>query len=96
MPIKSIVRSESAGVFLGELTNHDPATGTVEMTNVRRLWRWAGAASISQLAVDGVSKPDECKFPVEVHRMVIAKVIEIVPCTPKAQRSLEEVPIWSE
>ena len=94
--IKSIVRSESAGVFFGEVMEHDRQTGTVDMQHARRLWRWAGAATISQLAVDGTSNPGGCKFPVEVHRMVIARVIEVVPCTAKAQKSLEEVPIWSE
>ncbi|MCF0120546.1 MAG: hypothetical protein HUJ65_02815, partial [Oscillospiraceae bacterium] len=34
----------------------------VELTQCRRIWYWSGAASLSQLANDGVRKPDECKF----------------------------------
>lgn len=95
MPIKSIVRSESAGVFFGVVENHDTANGTVEMADARRIWYWSGAASLSQLAVEGTKRPEDCKFPVAVRRMVIAKVIEVIPCTSQAQRNLEEVPIWS-
>lgn len=64
------------------------------MTNVRRLWFWAGANSLSQLAVDGVAKPEECKFTVYVPEMTILGVIEIIPCTDKAIASIEGVKEW--
>ncbi len=90
-----IVRSESAGVFCGILTRSDlEHGGVVEMENARRLWYWAGAASLSQLAVDGTSKPSECKFPTAVPKISIAKVVEIIPCTEKAIQTINSVPIW--
>lgn len=56
-----IVRTYSAGVFAGYLKNRNGKE--VEMINARRIWYWEGAASLSQLAMDGTSKPDGCKFP---------------------------------
>ena len=87
-----IVRTYSAGVFAGELVSR---TGReVIMKNARRLWYWSGAASLSQLAVDGVKFPGECKFPVEVPHVELLEAIEILDVSPQARRSIAEVPIW--
>ena len=56
-----IVRTRSAGVHAGELISHNKKG--VELKNARRLWYWDGAASLSQLAMEGVSRPENCKFP---------------------------------
>lgn len=89
---KVIVRSDRAGVFYGEIKERNG--NEVTMTNVRRIWYWEGAASISQLAVDGTSKPQNCKFTIYVPEMIILGVIEIIPCTEKAMRSIEGVREW--
>lgn len=87
-----IVRTQSAGVFAGYIKAR---TGQeVTMVNARRLWYWVGAASLSQLSMDGVAKPKECKFPVAVLSIDLFQVIEILPCTQKAINSIAEVPIW--
>ena len=57
-----IIRADRAGVFFGHIAERDG--DEVTMTDVRRIWYWDGAASLSQLAVDGVSKPKNCKFTV--------------------------------
>ena len=62
-----IVRTYSAGVFAGELESRKGQE--VVMRNARRLWYWDGAASLSQLAMEGTSKPQNCKFPCEVDRV---------------------------
>lgn len=89
-----IVRSTNAGVFMGQIKSKDLKNGVVEMKNARRLWYWAGAASLSQLALDGVSKPDDCKFPQALPSITVLGVIEIIPCTPAAVRSVNAVPVW--
>lgn len=89
---KVIVRADRAGVFFGEIKERNGSE--VVMTNVRRLWYWDGAASLSQLAVDGVSKPQNCKFTVTVEELVILGVIEIIPCTQKAIDSINSVEAW--
>lgn len=86
-----IVRTQSAGVFAGYLKEKNGAE--VTLVNARRLWYWEGAASLSQLAVDGVNKPKSCKFPVEVPQIEVTR-IEIIPCTDKARRSIASVEIW--
>lgn len=87
-----IVRTYSAGVFAGTLVSKEGKE--VELANARRLWQWYGAASISQLAVDGTSQPTKCKFPCEVLKLVITEAIEIAYCTQKAMESIKAVPVW--
>lgn len=89
-----IIRSESAGVFFGGLVEKNLAEGWVKLSNARRCWYWSGAASLSQLAVDGTSKPKDCKFPVAVSELTVTKVIEILPLTTKAFESLNSVSVW--
>lgn len=87
-----IVRTYSAGVFAGELVSRKGQE--VVMKNARRLWYWKGAASLSQLAVEGVKYPTECKFPIAVPRVELPQAIEILDVTPKAREIIEEVPVW--
>lgn len=88
-----IVRTKNAGVFFGEVIAK--VGQEVIMRNARRLWYWSGAASLSQLAMEGVSRPQECKFPVAVDMVTLFEVIEILDTTEKAQQSINAVPIWS-
>lgn len=88
-----IVRAQGAGVFAGELVSRN---GTeVELKNSRRLWYWSGAASLSELAVRGTSRPQDCKFPVVVPEQTVTGVLEVLTCTPAARASIESVKEWS-
>lgn len=87
-----IVRTYSAGVFAGYLKSRKDKEVVLE--NARRLWYWDGAASLSQLSVDGVSKPENCKFPCEVASVTLTEAIEVLPVTNKARLSIAGVPIW--
>lgn len=87
-----IVRTYSAGVFAGFLESRAGQEGI--MRQVRRLWYWDGAASLSQLAVDGVSKPQNCKFPCPVDKIELTQIVEIISCTETAKKSISEVKIW--
>lgn len=89
---KVIVRADRAGVFYGEIKERNGSE--VVMTNVRRLWYWDGAASLSQLATEGTTVPSKCKFTVYVPEMTILGVIEIIPCSEKACASIEGVKEW--
>lgn len=89
---KVIVRGDRSGVFFGTLVEKNGRE--VKLTDCRRLWRWDGAASISQLAVDGTVAPENCNFPTPVSEIEILDVIEIIPCTEKAIKSIENVPVW--
>ena len=89
---KVIVRGDKSGVFYGTLAAQNGQE--VELKNCRRLWYWSGAASISQLARDGVKNPEECKFTVGVDEILILDVIEIIACTEEAKSSIEGVKEW--
>ena len=87
-----IVRTYSAGVFAGYVEKREGKEGVIRQA--RRLWKWSGAASLSQLAVDGVANPSDCKFPCEVESTELTEIIEVIPCTKKAQESINSVTIW--
>lgn len=89
-----IIRSQNAGVFYGYLESRKG--DEVVLRQSRRVWYWSGAASLSQLAVDGTSKPKDCKFPVAVDRHTILQVIEVLPLTAKAKKSLDGVAVWQQ
>jgi len=87
-----IVRSDRAGVFAGEIESRNGRE--IVMKNARRLWRWSGASECLQLAMDGVSKPEGCKFSVVVPVVTVLDVIEFTPASAKAQKSIMEVAEW--
>lgn len=87
-----IVRSNSAGVFAGILTEKDG--GEVVLTDCRRIWYWDGAATLSQLAAEGVKRPNLCKFTMPIEEILVREVVEIIPTTDEAEKIIREVPIW--
>jgi hypothetical protein len=89
-----IVRTYSAGVFAGYLVSRKGQE--VVLKNARRIWYWDGAASLSQLAMEGSSKPQNCKFPAPVDRVELLQAIEILDCTEAAQKNIEQVVIWKQ
>jgi hypothetical protein len=87
-----IVRTYSAGVFAGFLESRSGQE--VVLRNARRLWYWDGAASLSQLAMEGTKKPENCKFPCAVDKVLLLQAIEILDVTEKSKKSIEGVPVW--
>lgn len=87
-----IIRTDRAGVFAGYVKSRNGSEAT--LADVRRLWYWHGAASLSQLAMEGTSRPRDCKFTVVVPEMVVLGVIEIIPCTEAAEKSIRGVSVW--
>lgn len=89
---KVIVRGDRSGVFFGTLVSKDGRE--VKLEKCRRLWYWDGAASISQIAMEGVKNPIECKFTVIVDEIIIMDAIEIILCTDNAIKNIEDVRVW--
>ena len=89
-----IVRTYSAGVHFGFLKKREGKE--VTLINSRRVWYWNGAASLSQLAMEGTSLPNDCKFPCIVKEIILTEAIEIIPLTEKAKNNLYGVPIWKK
>lgn len=89
---KVIVRADKAGVFFGTLTKKEG--NEVQLVNVRKLYYWSGAAAVEQIALDGVAKPNECKITVVNNEITISNYIQILTCTDKAIKNLENVKEW--
>lgn len=89
-----IVRGKNSGVFAGNIKERNGSE--ILMENVRRLWYWDGACSISQLAQEGTSKPHNCKFAMAVDEILILDAIEIDTCTKKAEESIKGVFVWKK
>lgn len=87
-----IVRGDRSGVFFGNIKERNGREVTLE--NVRRLWYWSGASSISQLAKEGTKCPQNCKFTVTVDEILVLDAIEIDKCSAKAVKSIKEVSEW--
>ena len=88
-----IVRTYSAGVFAGNVESREGKE--VIIKNARRLWYWDGACSLSELALTGTKRPDDCKFTVIVDEIEVIEAIEIIPCTEEAEASIKGVKVWS-
>lgn len=89
----ALVRGDRSGVFCGVIAAEDGRT--VELTECRHIWYWAGAANVAEMSISGVARPGECKIVAPVGRLRVLDAIEVVDCTPEAEASLRAVPVWS-
>ena len=90
----SMVRTYSAGVFYGKVESLEGQHAVVK--DARRVYSWAGASTLSELATHGTANPDGCKFPCAVDEVTLTQVIEIIPMTDKAKKSLDGVKVWTQ
>lgn len=84
---KVIIRTYSAGVWFGELSQKD--RNEVILLNARRMWAWWAkeGISLSSVAVNGIKK-DKSKI-AEAVESVWLEAIEIIPCTNAAIELIE-------
>lgn len=91
-----IVRTYSAGVFAGYLTDRSNNGQRGTVLEARRLWYWSGASSLSEASQQGFMNPDKCKFPQEVPEVELTNIIEVIPCSEKAKNSIKGIKIWTQ
>ncbi len=91
-----IIRTYSAGVHMGYLKAKESTLAgmEVELINTRRLYKWAGALTISELAAVGTTNPQGCQFTMAIPSITLV-AIEIVPVTDIAFNSLTAVQVWT-
>lgn len=89
-----VIRSSPSGCWMGRLVSRSGSE--VILADARRLWYWAGASTLSQLAIDGVQRPSDCKFPKAVPLVTVLEVCEIIPATAAAVASIASVPDWQQ
>lgn len=92
----AIVRCQGAGVFMAQVVSRSKDGLQAKLKDSRRLWYWAGAASLSQLAVEGTKKPHECKFPIPMPEQEVTGVLEVIPMTDAAVKNMKAVPVWAQ
>ena len=85
-------RTENAGVFAGYLKSRNGRE--VVLQDARRIWYWKGAASLSQLAMEGTKNPADCKFACPVDEVLLTELIEMIPITQKAKSNIDAVKEW--
>lgn len=89
-----VIRSKDSGCHAGFLEAEDG--NTITLVHSRRLWFWSGAASLSQLAQEGVKSPDSCKFPQAVPSITVYGCCEKIPSSEQARESIEGVKPWKK
>jgi hypothetical protein len=92
---KVIIRTYSAGAHFGTLVSEENSAGGIHVTleNSRRIWKWSGANSLSELATLGTSSPADCNFSIPVKKIKLL-AIEIIYMTDEAVESFENVNNW--
>ena len=86
-----IARIERAGVFHGTLDYLDAEI--IRMKDVRRIYSWEGALSVTDMAVNGISR-GKITPPVSVVEFMSNNIIELNKCSEKATRSIESIQTW--
>lgn len=91
-----LIRSAQSGVHFGLLQfEHDAPHGfSVVLKDSRRVHYWEGAASLSQMAMDGISNHSASRIAMQLPEIKIGWVIEIIPLTEEAFNNLTNAPVW--
>lgn len=92
-----IIRTYSAGVWFGFLKEYDRKNNFAILQNARKIYYWSGAASLSQMATEGVKNPNSCKFTITItdeDGIGLPQVIEVLPCTEVAVLNIKAVKEW--
>lgn len=85
MGVYILVRSDKAGVFVGRLVTTGANGNILGLEDARRIRYWEGAIDCSDLAVNGMKKPDESRVMVTEIFKVLNGWDELAPLTPEAK-----------
>lgn len=84
-----IIRTYSAGVHIGIVKDVNTKVGgqgsDILLEEARRIWKWEGAFTLSEVAQNGVDKSS--RIAIEIPEIYICGVIEIIPISDKARKS---------
>jgi hypothetical protein len=90
---KVLIRSYASGVHFGTLESEQfTLSGKVVMlSNARRIHYWEGAASLSQVAIDGIKTG---RVAMVLPTIEVVNIIETIPLSDAAITNLENQPVW--
>jgi hypothetical protein len=80
-----LVRTYSAGVHMGILASQNGKE--ITLTDARRLWRWRGANSLSEVSQKGVAQ-EWTRISEAVPLIALTEAVEIIPCSATARETL--------
>ena len=86
-----IARVNNAGVFFGTLESVN--ADFTKMTEVRRIYYWEGALSVTHIAVDGITGGKVTVAAASVE-FLTSNIIELVECAEKAIKNLQSIKPW--
>jgi len=89
-----VIRSRDSGCHAGFLKEEEG--NNLTLVESIRLWFWSGAATLSQLAEEGVTKPEDCKFGMPVSEITVYGCCEKIQATTKARKSITGVKSWKK
>lgn len=90
---KVLIRSYASGVHFGTLESETftPSGKVVTLSDSRRIHYWEGAASLSQVAIDGIKSG---RVAMTLPTIEVVNVIETIPLLPDAISNLEKQDVW--
>ena|ERR1700720_2408437 len=86
-----LVRTYSAGVHIGYLKNIKETEAI--LTSSRRIWKWEGAFTLSEISQDGIYK--NSKLSKEIPIIFLTQAVEIIPCSDKAIKIFNSIEGYS-
>ncbi len=93
-----IIRSYGSGVHMGTLDAVQVNGGRLitRLRDSRRIHYWVEAASLSQMAIDGLPPHNDTRIAMEVPLMVVSDGIEIIPCSAGAYEKIKSYQVWKK
>lgn len=82
-----LVRTYSAGVHAGTLEQIDGKS--VSLSDARRIWRWRGANSLSELSQKGCDE-QWTRISEPVPHILLTEAIEVIDCSDLARENLSK------
>lgn len=86
----SIVRTQSAGVHVGRVVKIEGAT--VELADSVRIWRWRGANTLNEVAMNGVNTEQYTRISQPVTSILLIGAIEVIPVA----EGVTFPPVWND
>ena len=88
-----VVRTWGAGVHFGILKEFSYINRIAFLEYSRRIWKWEGAFTLSEVAVNGISK--KSKLSIESPEIMVSQVEELIPISAKAIKILDDIEPWN-
>ena len=85
----SIIRCDRSGVFFGQVESLEGQTAKIK--DARQIWYWEGAASVMQIAKDGIGSGSKVTVSADI---TVTDAIQVIHCSKKAVACLRGFKEW--